>query len=234
MSSPATRSQAPAPAIPDLAADRAKALALTPVSRETAERLDRFVALFWETQHHTNLVGPATVPELWTRHIADSLQLLDLAPEAKIWLDLGSGGGFPGVVLACALAERPGAHVHLVESIAKKATFLHSVGQALALPMTVHHRRIEGFSPDFTAEVVTARALARLTALLGYVAPLLEKGAKALLPKGQDVEAELTEAAKYWNVKAELITSRTNPAGRIVVVHDISRSTGKPQHERTP
>jgi 16S rRNA (guanine527-N7)-methyltransferase len=234
MSRPAIEPQASAPAAPGLAADRAKALALTAVSRETTERLDRFVALFLETQSHTNLVGPATVPELWTRHIADSLQLLDLAPDARIWLDLGSGGGFPGVVLACALAERPGAHVHLVESITKKATFLHSVGQALALPMTVHHRRIEDFSPDFTADVVTARALARLTALLGYVAPLLEKGAKALLPKGQDVEAELTEAAKYWNVKAELVASRTNPAGRIVVVHDISRRTGKSQHGRTP
>ena len=160
--------------------------------------------------------------------------LLDLAPDARIWLDLGSGGGFPGVVLACALVERPGAHVHLVESIAKKATFLHSVGRALELPITVHHRRIEDFSPDFTADVVTARALARLTELLGYVAPLLEKGAKALLPKGQDVGAELTEAAKYWNVKAELVASRTNPAGRIVVVHDISRRTGKSQHGRTP
>src|SRR4029077_14065256 len=116
------RSKSPAPANPDLAADRATALALTPVSRETTDRLDRFVALFLEAQSHTNLVGPATVPELWTRHIADSLQLLDLAPEAKIWLDLGSGGGFPGIVLACALAKRPGAHVHLVESIAKKAT----------------------------------------------------------------------------------------------------------------
>jgi 16S rRNA (guanine527-N7)-methyltransferase len=229
----AERTPTPRPT-PDLGADRAKALALTPVSRETTERLDRFVALFLETQSHTNLVGPATVAELWTRHIADSLQLLELAPEAKLWLDLGSGGGFPGIVLACALADRPGAHVHLVESIAKKATFLHSVGEALALPMTVHHRRIEDFSPDFTAEVVTARALARLTVLLGYVAPLLEKGAKALLPKGQDVEAELTEAAKYWNVKADLIASRTNPAGRIVVVHDISRRTGKPQHGRMP
>ncbi len=234
MSGPATKSQAPAPAIPNLAADRAKALSLTPVSRETTERLDRFVALFLETQSHTNLVGPGTLPELWTRHISDSLQLLDLAADARIWLDLGSGGGFPGIVLACALAERAGTHVHLVESIAKKAAFLHSVGEVLALPMTVHHRRIEDFSPDFTADIITARAVARLTTLLGYVAPLLEKSAKALLPKGQDVEAELTEAAKYWNVKAELVASRTNPAGRIVVVHDISRRTGKSQHGRTP
>src|SRR5262249_29768211 len=92
----------------DLADDRTRALALTPVSRETLDRLDRFAACFLDTQRHTNLVGPATVPELWTRHIADSLQLLDLAPDARVWLDLGSGGGFPGLVLACALADREG------------------------------------------------------------------------------------------------------------------------------
>ena len=214
-------------AILDLADDRALALALTPVSRETAERLDRFVALFLETQSHTNLVGPATVAGLWTRHIADSLQLIDLAPDAGRWVDLGSGGGFPGVVIACALADRAGAHVHLVESTGKKAAFLHSVGQAIALPMTVHHQRIEDFSPQFTADVVSARALARLPALLDYVAPFLKTGAKALLPKGQDVEVELTEAAKCWKINAELVPSRTNPDGRIVVVHELHRRSGK-------
>src|SRR6266853_2822513 len=86
------------------AADRARALALTPVSRETLERLDRFVALLLQWQQTTNLIAPSTAPQLWTRHIADSLQLLDLAPEARTWVDLGSGGGFPGLVLACALA----------------------------------------------------------------------------------------------------------------------------------
>src|SRR5262249_53653222 len=106
---------------PDLAADRERALALTPVSRETLARLDRFVELLLETQSHTNLIGAATIPTLWTRHIADSLQLLDLAPSAKAWLDLGSGAGFPGIVTACALADAPGAAVHLVESVGKKA-----------------------------------------------------------------------------------------------------------------
>src|SRR6187397_1663209 len=104
--------------------DKIAALALTPVSRETEARLDRYVDLLVEWQAKTNLVAPSTLPHLWTRHIADSLQLLDLAPTAKIWVDLGSGGGFPGVVLACALAETPGANVHLVERNAKKAAFL--------------------------------------------------------------------------------------------------------------
>src|ERR1700692_951659 len=104
---------------PDLAADRSRALALTPVSRETLDRLDRFVAVFLVWQQHTNLIATSTEPTLWTRHIADSLQLLALAPQARIWIDLGSGGGFPGLVIACALADTAGGRVHLVESNAK-------------------------------------------------------------------------------------------------------------------
>jgi 16S rRNA (guanine527-N7)-methyltransferase len=213
---------------PDLAADRERALALTPVSRETLGRLDRFVELLLETQSHTNLIGPATIPQLWTRHIADSLQLLDLAPDALIWLDLGSGGGFPGLVIACALVDRPGAAVHLVESTGKKAAFLRHVVDSLALPATVHHGRVEDFSPDFAADVIAARALAPLDRLFGYVAPFLQSGAKALLPKGQDVEVELTEAAKYWKIEAEQAVSRTNPASRILVVRSLRRRTGTP------
>src|SRR5215510_10815036 len=96
-------------------ADKATALALTPVSRETVARLDRYVALLLEWQAKTNLVAPSTLPHLWTRHIADSLQLVTLAPSAKRWADFGSGGGFPGIVLACVLAETLGGVVHLVE-----------------------------------------------------------------------------------------------------------------------
>ncbi|MGB6551288.1 MAG: RsmG family class I SAM-dependent methyltransferase, partial [Xanthobacteraceae bacterium] len=108
----------------EFAADRARGLALTPVSRETETRLDRFVALLQQWQQHTNLIAASTEPTIWTRHIADSLQLLDLAPGAKIWVDLGSGAGFPGLVIACALADTPGVRVHLVETTGKKATFL--------------------------------------------------------------------------------------------------------------
>src|SRR5206468_11715500 len=108
----------------DLASDKAAALALTPVSRETEARLDRYAALLRQWQAKTNLVAPSTLPNLWTRHISDSLQLLSLAPTAKVWNDLGSVGGFPGVVLACALAETAGANVHLIERNAKKAAFL--------------------------------------------------------------------------------------------------------------
>jgi len=93
----------------DLAADKAEALRLTPVSRETEERLQTFVALLLQWQQTTNLISPATIPNLWTRHVADSLQLIDLAPDAKVWVDFGSGGGFPGIPVACVLAGRPGA-----------------------------------------------------------------------------------------------------------------------------
>src|SRR6185437_3029113 len=107
-----------------LAADKAEALRLTPVSHETEMRLDLYVDLLRLWQTKTNLVAPSTLPSLWTRHVADSLQLLSLAPSARRWLDLGSGGGFPGIVVACALAEAPGATVHLVERNTKKAAFL--------------------------------------------------------------------------------------------------------------
>src|ERR1700704_574376 len=120
------------------AADKVAALALTPVSRETEARLDRYVDLLLKWQAKTNLVAPSTLPTLWTRHISDSLQLLTLAPSARRWADLGSGGGFPGVVLACALAETSGAMVHLVERNAKKAAFLREALRVTNSPGMVH------------------------------------------------------------------------------------------------
>jgi len=123
---------------PILPSDKAAALALTPVSRETEARLDRYVDLLAEWQAKTNLVAPSTLPNLWTRHISDSLQLLSLAPSAKAWVDLGSGGGFPGVVLACALAETPGANIHLIERNAKKAAFLREAIRVTSASGIVH------------------------------------------------------------------------------------------------
>ena len=202
-----------------LAADRARAQELVPVSRETLERLDRLVALLLEWQQTRNLIAASTVPQIWTRHIADSLQLLDLAPTAKLWIDLGSGGGFPGLVLACALVERAGARIHLVESTAKKCAFLQAAIAALKLPAEVHCQRVENVIPAFPkADVVTARALAPLPKLLALAFPLLKKGTLGLFLKGQDVGAELTEAAKYWIIEHKLMPSRTDPRARIVVV----------------
>jgi 16S rRNA (guanine527-N7)-methyltransferase len=242
-----TRTQTSA-SVPDLAADRERALALTPVSRETSQRLDRYVELLLAWQRTTNLIAPSTIPHLWTRHIADSLQLLELIPDAAppakrkqnsadpppinatepalVWTDLGTGAGFPGLVLAAALAEIPGTLVHLVESNAKKAAFLREAVRVTGAPARVHAARVEDVLLTLTPppQVITARALAPLTSLLDRCAPLLGKsGAVALFPKGQNAELELAEAAKWWDMNALLVPSRTDPAGRIVVVRDVAR-----------
>ena len=210
---------------PILAADKAAALALTPVSGETEARLDRYVDLLLQWQAKTNLVAPSTLPNLWTRHISDSLQLLAIAPSARVWADLGSGGGCPGVVLACALAETSGATVHLVERNAKKAAFLREALRITNARGTVHLSDI-GDSVDRVVgkvDCVTARAVAPLHQLIGFAAPLVSNGAKALFLKGQDVEAELTEATKYWNIKPHLHSSRTGGHGWIVELDQVER-----------
>ena len=219
------RRRGSAPTSAELQADRTKALAAVPVSRETAARLDDFVQLLLKWQQTTNLVAPASLSEVWTRHVLDSLQLLALAPDALTWVDLGSGGGFPGLVIACALAERPGAKVHLVESNRKKGAFLREAARRLGLPALVHSRRIEDLVDNFDdlADVVTARALAPLRGLLDLAEPMLKTGATGLFPKGQDVETELTEAAKYWIIEADLIPSMTSAQGRVVVVRTAQR-----------
>jgi 16S rRNA (guanine527-N7)-methyltransferase len=205
--------------------DKRRAIGLTPVSRETELRLDRYVELLRQWQAKTNLVAPSTLPTLWTRHIADSLQLLTLAPAAKTWVDLGSGGGFPGVVLACALTEVNGAMVHLVERNAKKAAFLREALRITGAPGTVHLADIGDIVDRIAGPVdcVTARAVAPLHQLIGFAEPLVKRGAKALFPKGQDVEVELTEATKYWKVDPHLHPSRTGGHGWIVELDKIER-----------
>ena len=218
-----TPSRPPAGHPPNLAADRDRALTLTPVSRETLRRLDRFVAVLLAWQRRINLVASSTESALWTRHVADSLQLLALAPEARIWADLGSGGGFPGLVIACALADTPGACVHLVESTAKKAAFLREAARVTGVPAVIHAARIEDFVENTTEpiDVVTARALAPLPKLIALAYPLLKRGALGLFPKGQDVAGELTEAAKCWKIQASLAPSRTDPKAQIVIVRGL-------------
>jgi 16S rRNA (guanine527-N7)-methyltransferase len=212
-------------ASPISASDKAAALKLTPVSRETEHRLQRYVDLLLEWQTKTNLVAPSTLPTLWTRHIADSLQLLGLAPSAVRWADLGSGGGFPGIVLACGLAETSGAMVHLVERNAKKAAFLREALRVTGSPGMVYLADIGDSVDRITGKVdcVTARALAPLHQLIAFAEPLIRQGAKALFLKGQDVDAELTEATKYWNIQPQLHSSRTGGHGWIVELDRIER-----------
>ena len=211
-----------------LAEDCAQAIALNQdsVSRETWGRLDALVARVIDRQATMNLIAPSTIPSIWTRHVADSLQLLPLAAGAKRWIDFGSGAGFPGLAIACALVETVGGQIHLVESTQKKAAFLRETVDALHLPAIVHAQRIEDFtrSNKLRFEVVTARAVAPLDKLLGYANPLLKTGAVGLFPKGQDVEAELTQASKSWKIDAELIPSKTDPHARIVRVRRLAKT----------
>lgn len=212
-----------------LSRDREAALRLTPVSRETLARLDKFVELLLTWQPKLNLIAPSTLPRIWTRHVADSLQLLPLAPDARVWIDLGAGAGFPGLAVACALSDHPGRVVHLVESDSRKAAFLREVIRTLRLPAQVHAERIETLAKKWPSrtDVVTARALAPLPRLLEYAAPFLERGAQGLFPKGQDVEAELTEAAKCWHMVVELLPSVTSPSSRIVRVRHAERTRNR-------
>jgi 16S rRNA (guanine527-N7)-methyltransferase len=227
------------PTILDPSADRAAVLEAFSVSRETSARLDRFLELLSHWQRTTNLVASSTLPTVWSRHVADSLQLLDLVPRSDpsatpTWVDLGSGGGFPGLVIACALAEVPGARIHLIESRARKAAFLREAAQETGAPAVIHCGRIEDVGPPLRldADIITARGLAPLPQLCDLVAPILKKGAKALLPKGQDLEAELTEATKYWNIDFVSVPSRTSSAGRIMVVGALSRRRSVPGRTR--
>lgn len=178
--------------------------------------LTRFQALLTEWNEVMNLVGPATLPTYWNRHAWDSAQLLKLAPDAKLWADLGAGAGLPGVVLAILLKDTPGAKVHLVESMAKRCRFLRAVADELGLPVEIHNARAEEL--DLSVDVVTARACAPMVRLLGYAQPYLKRGAVGWFLKGQDVATELAEAAAYWKFESNLRSSSSDPRGQIVQV----------------
>jgi 16S rRNA (guanine527-N7)-methyltransferase len=192
------------------------------VSRETFEKLELLERELRRWQAIKNLVGPATLDQIWDRHIVDSLQLLDLAPDAGTWLDLGAGAGFPGLVLAIAGAER-GLQVHLVESNSRKCAFLRHIARLTGAPAKVHEARLETVVPDFVgkADVVSARALASLPMLLDWTEPLLKAGTMGLFPKGRDAEIELTEARKKWTFEAEILPSLTDPEARILRITSI-------------
>jgi 16S rRNA (guanine527-N7)-methyltransferase len=183
--------------------------------------LTRFQTLLAEWNEVMNLVGPLTIATYWTRHALDSAQLIPLAPEAITWADLGAGAGLPGVVLAILLKGRAGAKVHLVESMTKRCRFLEVVAKDLDLPVQIHNARAEDLK--LQVEIVTARACAPMTKLLGFAEPYLRSGAVGLFLKGQDVESELAEARKAWTFDADLRTSQSDPRGRIVQVKRLSR-----------
>ena len=182
--------------------------------------LERFNALLMEWNAHMNLVGPASLPDFWSRHVWDSAQLLKVAPDALAWADLGAGAGLPGVVLAILRKGREGFHVHLVESLGKRCRFLEAVVSDLSLPATVHNARAEELK--LHVDIVTARACAPLARLIGYAQPYLKAGAVGLFLKGQDVAADLKEATRYWDFKASVIPSLSDPRGRIVKLEKLN------------
>jgi 16S rRNA (guanine527-N7)-methyltransferase len=200
------------------AAEAARALG---VSRETAERLETHRALLAEWNERMNLVGPRELePErYWRRHVLDCGQLALLAPDARRWVDLGAGAGFPGIVIACMLAGEPGAAVHLVESTAKKARFLEEAVRVLGLPAKVFNARIEAFGAgEGCYDVVTARALAPLNRLIAYAKPILDRGAQGLFLKGADLDAELAAAdlALGGAFQRDVLMSLSDPRGRVL------------------
>ena len=193
-----------------------------PVSRETFERLVAFEQVFLKWNRSINLAAPSTLDDVWRRHVLDSAQLARIEPEARRWVDLGSGGGFPGLVLGFLLAERAGASIDLVESNRKKASFLQAVIGQFGLPARVVARRIDDSYPlVLEPEIVTARALAALPALLDLAAPWLTKGARALFHKGRDYRAEVEESTHRWAFDLVEHPSMTDPHGVILEITDL-------------
>ena len=184
--------------------------------------LQRFIDRLTEANAVMNLIGPDTLPDIWSRHIRDSAQLLDLAPDARMWADLGAGAGFPGIVLAIMLKREQKSHVWLIDSLGKRCRFLQEVVDALSLRATVNNGRAE--DNVVTVEVVTARAVAPMDKLLGYAQPYLQRGAQGLFLKGEKAEAELIEARKVWHFDSHLSVSRSDPRGRIVSVRSLRRA----------
>ena len=193
------------------------------VSRETSEQLDRFEALLRRWNPRINLVSKTSLTDLRTRHTADSLQLYDLAPPGATWCDLGSGGGFPGLIVAIASAARGDKRSFtLIESDQRKSAFLRTAVRELGLACAVLSQRIEIAQPQ-NADVLSARALADLPTLLFFAERHLAPGGTALFPKGATWKKELEDARRQWSFEAEAITSKTEPTAAILKINGVTR-----------
>jgi 16S rRNA (guanine527-N7)-methyltransferase len=203
---------------------------LTGVSRETLDRLTAYLELLRKWNGAINLVGASTLADPWRRHFWDSAQLLPLLPQEPnphTLVDLGSGGGFPGLVLAIVGGEH--FHTHLVESDRRKATFLREAARATATAVQVHSERAETLSSPIKADVITARALAPIAVILELAAAFVQPTTQFLLLKGTQTHNELTEAGKHWTMDVDVHPSRSDASGFMVQIrrairHD--RSTG--------
>jgi len=191
------------------------------VPRETIHRLSRYGELLAHWQKRTNLVAASTLPSLWSRHFADSAQLRDLAPEARLWLDLGSGAGFPGLVVAILQTGTPDFHMHLVESNGKKCAFLGEVARETKAPVDIHTMRIEELAQSahrLMPDVVSARALAPMPRLFELAAPFFGARTRGLFLKGREAEAEIEAARQQWDFTSRLHPSLTSAGSHIVEV----------------
>lgn len=200
------------------------------VSRETLERLKIFARLLkdWNARH--NLVSARSLEDVWSRHMWDSAQLAHFVPSnAASLVDLGSGAGFPGLVLAALLRDR--LEVTLYEATRKKAEFLRSAADQMALTVNIRNMRIED-EASWPAHVVTARALAPLSLLLGHAQKFCAKGTVCLFLKGQSVAAELTEARKSWRMNVSQHQSATDPSGVILEIRELGHVGRKSKRNR--
>jgi len=199
------------------------------VSHETIERLEIYAGLLRQWQKAVNLVAPATLEEVWPRHFADSAQLTRLAPNARNWLDLGSGAGFPGLVIAILLANHENHSVHLVESNSRKCAFLHEVARRTGVCATIHEARIEDVARGgrvTQVDVITARALAPLDRLLGLAEGFFREGAIGLFLKGREAQREIEEARGHAHFSFRSIPSRVHGEGHVIEVRHLGLSGG--------
>jgi 16S rRNA (guanine527-N7)-methyltransferase len=201
------------------------------VPRETIHKLVRYVELLAHWQKSTNLIAPSTLPAIWSRHFADSAQLRDLAPEARLSLDLGSGAGFPGLVVAILQGGRPDFRMHLVESNRKKCAFLAEVARETEAPVDIHAMRIEDLAQSphsLVPDVVSARALAPLPRLFELAAPLFGANTRGLFLKGREAEVEIEKARRGWAFACRLHPSLTSTDSSIVEVTGLRPKTSEP------
>lgn len=198
------------------------------VSRETLSRLEIYGKLLKEWQSKINLIGSGTKNQIWHRHIADSAQLVELArKDISHWLDIGSGAGLPGLIIAIMGAETADFDMHLVESNGKKCAFLRTAIRETQIKARVHHMRVEEFAAtnEQKIDVITARAVAPLVNLMELCEPFFPHKPEILIQKGQDVDDELTKATKCWIISAEKIPSKIEKNSSILKIYDPVRKT---------
>ncbi|EDQ06336.1 Ribosomal RNA small subunit methyltransferase G [Sulfitobacter indolifex] len=193
------------------------------VSRETLQKLEAFAELVRKWNPKINLVSKSSLDDLWDRHILDSVQVFRLVEQGGNWVDIGSGGGFPGIVIAILNQKEQKFRVRLVESDQRKCAFLRTAIRELGLTATVDNERIEN-AQNLEADILSARALSDLSQLLAYAEMHLKPGGVAIFPKGQNWQQEVEETQHLWSYQFEAVTSKTNSAAAVLMIKDITRA----------